>query len=196
MGKNEFIRQLDRMLSQLPDVERKKHTDYYGELIDDMVEAGMSEAEAVAKLGDPRTIADDILTETPLPLLVKTKVRPSGGWTALTIILAILSFPIWFPIFIALFAVLISVFAVLWSIVIAFVAVVVSLIVSGIAILIAAPITVSVPAVTLIMAGAAFMMIGVGILLCFGVYWACVGVVGLTKLIAKCIKSLFIRKGV
>jgi len=197
MSKSEFIRSLDRMLSQLPENERKRHTGYYEELIDDMVESGINEYDAVTKLGDPKSIANDILTDTPLPLLVKTKVRPSGGWTALTIILAILSCPIWLPIVIALFATLIAVYAVFWVIVIAFAAIILGLVFGGLAVVIVSPFAIGTSfGASLLMIGWSLTAVGIGILLCYMVYWAGLGIVNLTKLIARWIKSLFIRKGV
>lgn len=197
MSKNDFLRSLDSKLSQLPENERRKHASYYEELIDDMVESGMDEADAVKKLGDPNDIAKEILTDTPLPLLVKTKVRPSGGWTALTIILAVLSCPIWLPIAIAIFAVILAVYVVLWAIVIAFVAVVLSFILGGLAVAIVSPFVIPASAgVSVLMIGCALASVGIGILACYAVYWVCVGVIKLTKLTAKWVKSLFVRKEV
>lgn len=196
MGKNEFLKKLDKLLSQLPDSERGRHLSYYSELIDDMTDNGMSEQEAVAKFGDVNEIANQILTETPLPLLVKTKVKPGGGWTALTIILAILACPIWLPIVISLFAVVLSVFVVLWSVVIAFIAVCLALIISGFALCIAPFVFISVaPAVLVLDIGVGLICIGIGILLGFGTYYIGKGIVKLCSLIGRGIKSVFIKKG-
>ena len=114
MTKREFLDDLKSRLSQLPPDEIGKRLAYYAELIDDMVEDGMDEAAAVAKLGDVSKIADDILREQPLPTLVKSRVRPSGGWTALDIVLLVLGFPVWFPILMAFLAVVLSVYVVIW----------------------------------------------------------------------------------
>ena len=197
MSKNDFLRNLDGKLSQLPEDERRKHTSYYEELIDDMIESGMSEYDAVKKLGDPGDIAKEILTDTPLPLLVKPKVRPSGGWTALTITLAVLSCPIWLPVAIALLMAILCIYVVLWAIVIAFIAVVLGLILGGLAVAIISPFVISASSgVAVFMIGCALAAIGFGILACYVVYWTAIGVVKLTKMMARWIRSLFVRKEV
>lgn len=196
MRKNEFLKKLEKLLSQLPESERGRHLSYYSELIDDMTDNGMTEEEAVSRFGDVNEIANQILTETPLPLLVKTKVRPSGGWTAFTVILAVMASPIWLPIVISLLAVVFSVFVAFWCVVIAFAAVCIALIISGLT-LCFVPFAVigSVPSASVLMIGVGFICTGLGILLCFGTYYAAKGIAKLTVLIAKGIKSLFIKKG-
>lgn len=195
MEKNEFLKKLDKLLSQLPDSERGRHLSYYSELIDDMTDNGMTEQEAVARFGDVKEIANQILTETPLPLLVKTKVRPSGGWTAFTIVLAILACPIWLPIAISLLAVVFSIFVVLWCVVIAFIAVCVALVISGLALCIVPLAFIgAAPAAAVLAVGAGLICIGIGILLCFGTYYMGKGIVKLCALIGRGIKSVFIRK--
>lgn len=57
MTKIEFLAQLEKRLAQLPENERKSRLDYYSELIDDMIEDGLSEEEAVERLGSSEEIA-------------------------------------------------------------------------------------------------------------------------------------------
>ena len=52
-----FLDELEKRLSQLPLKEIDKHLSYYAGMIDDMTEDGMSEAEAVEKLGPASEIA-------------------------------------------------------------------------------------------------------------------------------------------
>ena len=66
MTKADFLQLLERALSQLSDEERRANLEYYSELLDDMMEEGMSETEATAKLGSPNQIARHILQEMPL----------------------------------------------------------------------------------------------------------------------------------
>lgn len=63
MSKKEFIKKLGRTLSELPNDERAKTLDYYSELIDDRVESGASEEEAVAAMGDIGSIRESILAD-------------------------------------------------------------------------------------------------------------------------------------
>lgn len=58
MNKIEFAAELERLLRDLPDEERKRSVDFYSEMIDDRMEDGESEEAAVAGLGSPRSVAD------------------------------------------------------------------------------------------------------------------------------------------
>ena len=98
MNKAEFLAALRERLSGLPEEDFNKSIDYYTEMIDDRVEDGMSEEEAVACLGSMDEIITQILSEVSLPKLVKEKVKPKRALAVWEIILIIISAPIWFPI--------------------------------------------------------------------------------------------------
>ena len=57
MTKYEFLEKLKSGLHGLPDKELKSSLEYYGEMIDERIEGGLSEEDAVAQLGDPETVA-------------------------------------------------------------------------------------------------------------------------------------------
>ena len=97
MTKADFLQLLERALAQLPEEERQANLEYYSELLDDMLEEGMTEAEATAKLGSPSQIAQSILQEVPLGKLVSTRMKPKSGWTPLAIVLAVVGSPVWVP---------------------------------------------------------------------------------------------------
>lgn len=59
MTKHEFLDMLNKLTSHLSEAERDRLLEYYGEIIDDRMEEGLSEAEAVAALGDPATLTRD-----------------------------------------------------------------------------------------------------------------------------------------
>lgn len=65
MTKIEFLEQLEARLRGISIVDRVRTLDYYSEMIDDCTENGMSEAEAVASLGDIGAIAEQIVNEAP-----------------------------------------------------------------------------------------------------------------------------------
>ena len=67
MKKNEFLLELKERLVGLPETDMKQSLDYYTEMIDDRMEDGLSEEEAVAAIGDLDEIVRQILTETPHP---------------------------------------------------------------------------------------------------------------------------------
>lgn len=195
MTKREFLDDLKSRLSQLPQEELGKRLAYYAELIDDMTEDGLDEHAAVAKLGDISKIAEDILREQPLQTLVKTRMRPSGGWTALTIILLILGFPVWFPLMMSFLAVVLSIYVVIWSIVVVLFAVVFAIGVSGLALIVGGIWSLFVsPLVGILMLGTGAGLAGVTILAFLGSVYTAKGLAKLTVLIARGIKSLFIKR--
>lgn len=195
MNKQQFLDALRRGLSQLPPEEIEKQLGYYSELIDDMLEDGMTEYEATERLGSVREIYENILQNMPLPMLVRTRTRPEGGWSALSIILVILGFPIWFPLAMALLAVVVSIYVVIWALVIVGFVVVLAIILSAVLF--------SVFFVRLLFTSlaAALLALGFSLALAGAALLAGIIAVGCCKLIIKAtaaigrgIKSLFIRR--
>ena len=179
MNKSEFLRILRSRLDLLPPEERERNIGYYEELFSDMLEEGMSEEEAAAHLGDPEQIAREILAEQPLPRLVKSRVRPSGGWTALSITLIVLGSPVWLPLLIALAAVLLSVFVVIWALILS---------------VLAAALAIGVSAVALVLA-AIFGYLKISGFLLTGLALICVGLCLLTGLLAAALCRAAVRGG-
>ncbi len=60
MNKQAFLDKLERLAAALPDVDREKLVEYYSEMIDDRVEEGIPEEEAVSMLGDPSDLAREL----------------------------------------------------------------------------------------------------------------------------------------
>jgi uncharacterized membrane protein len=127
MTKYEFLAKLSQELSAMPRQDREKSLAYYSEMLDDYVEDGMSEEEAVDMLGNVKTVAQQILEDVPISHLVKEKVRVKRKPAAWEIVLLVLGSPVWLSLlvaavavvcslFIAVFAVLISVIATLWAV--------------------------------------------------------------------------------
>jgi len=192
MNKREFIEQLDYHLDQLPKEERYKHTAYYSELIDDMVEDGMTEEEAVYKIGAPGKIAEQILQQTSFQTLVRSRVKPKKGWTVLSIILIIIGSPVWVPLGLALAGVLLGLAACVIAFVVAIFAAVIGIAAAGVACMVVCFGKGLLP--TLVSIGAALALLGlciIGFLACIyiakGVFAGCRG-------FGRWVKSLFIRK--
>ena len=125
MNKGRFIRALSRRLRALPREERQTSLAYYTEMIQDHMEEGMSEEQAVAMLGNVDEIAAQILQSTP-------DVPKAGkGRRVWMIVLLVLGSPVWLSLLIAALAVVASVFVVLWSMAASMYAVELSLAVCG-----------------------------------------------------------------
>ena len=61
MSKKEFLKALKKELKGLKSSEIQKNVGYYEELISDMTENGMTEEEAVGRIGTPENAAREIL---------------------------------------------------------------------------------------------------------------------------------------
>ena len=118
MNKEQFLDELRRELSGLPQEDIEERIAFYEEMIADRMDEGMSEKEAVSGIGSVEEITRQIMSEIPLTKLVKEKVRPKRSLKAWEIVLLVLGSPVWIPLAIAAVAVLLSVYAVLWAVVI------------------------------------------------------------------------------
>ena len=65
MTKQAFLDELNRLTAGLTEQERTRLTEYYSEMIDDRVEEGVPEEEAVAAMGSPADIAGAFPSERP-----------------------------------------------------------------------------------------------------------------------------------
>ena len=97
MTKKVFIDEVRAKLKGLSEDEISKALEFYEEAIDDRMEEGLTEDQAVAAVGTPEEVADQILMDMPLGKLVKAKSKPDRKYKVWEIVLIILGFPIWFP---------------------------------------------------------------------------------------------------
>ena len=118
MTKNEFLSALRQRLTGFSKEDADRSVDYYAEMIEDRIEDGMTEEEAVEAMGSPEDAVAQILRETPLPKLVKTKLKPARKLKIWEIVLLALGSPLWIVLLTAAFVVLLAVYIVLWSVVI------------------------------------------------------------------------------
>ncbi len=97
MNRDAFLAAVAARLKGLPPADVQRSLDYFREIIDDRMEDGLSEEEAVAALGSPEEAAGRILEETPLPRLVKARIKPSRALRVWEIVLLVLGSPVWLP---------------------------------------------------------------------------------------------------
>lgn len=197
MTKHEFLTELRRCLTGLPQKDIDSSLDYYGEMIDDRMEEGVSEEEAVAAVGTPKEAAEEVLKEIPLKELIKNRARPTRTLRVWEIILLILGAPIWLSLLIAAVAVAVSLYAVLWSVIAVFYA-------ASITIGAVALIGLFYPIYYFILGkiGAALFILGAGLFLTgltffafYGSYHATKAICRFTKWLFLKTKSCFVRKG-
>lgn len=118
MTKQEFLDKIRAGLAGLSEEDISKSTDYYSEMIDDRVEDGLSEEEAVEALGPIDDIVEEILVDTSLPKLMKAKAKTNHTLTGLEILLIVLGSPVWASLLLAALCIIFSAYMVLFSMVI------------------------------------------------------------------------------
>lgn len=78
MNKQEFLTELRAKLSGLPTDDVEERLSFYGEMIDDRTEEGVTEEQAVEEMGSVDQIASQIISEVPLTKIVREKIKPKG----------------------------------------------------------------------------------------------------------------------
>lgn len=115
MTKNQFMSKLRIKLSRLPKTEVEERISFYSEMIEDRMEAGLSEKDAVMDVGSVDSIAMQIREELKATDQSNKEKKAKDGWK---IALIILGSPIWISLIAAAAAIVISLIATLWSVVI------------------------------------------------------------------------------
>lgn len=192
MNKIEFLNKLRKGLSVLPQNDAQERLTFYREMIDDRIEEGLSEEDAVSEVGNVDEIITQILEEGSAPKALKPKAKLKV-WE---IVLLILGAPIWISLLIALFAVVISIYIVFWAIIICLWAVFAAVagcalggIVGGIGFVFGDN---TFSGIAMLSAG--LVCAGLSIFLFFGCKATTKGLILLTQKITLCIKSRFFKK--
>ena len=132
MTKLDFLLQLHSKLEKLPQDELEEQLNFYSEMIDDRMEEGLSEEDAIAAIGTVDELAAQILADTPIISIIKAnaKAKKLRAWE---IVLLILGSPLWLSLLISGSAVIVCLYISLWAIVISLWASFVSIIICAFA---------------------------------------------------------------
>lgn len=114
MKKDEFLNELRKRLQGLPKDEIDERVSFYDEMIEDMVDDGKTEEEAVESFGSIDDVVLSIADKTKLRSLVKERVTPKRKITAFEIVLLCLGFPLWFPLLLVFLVLLLIAYLLLW----------------------------------------------------------------------------------
>lgn len=117
MTKLQFLFALRDRLKDLPQAEMEERLNFYGEMIEDRMEEGLSEEEAVAAVGTADEIAAQILQEIPACHQEKAWKRQLKEWE---ITLLVLGSPLWVSLAVAAVAVVVSLYASAWAVIVSF----------------------------------------------------------------------------
>lgn len=115
MNKQQYLTRLESLLACLPQEMRAESIAFYAEMIDDRMEEGLTEEEAVAALETPGAAAEAILDDLPAVPRAMAKTRRKSK--ALLWTLLIVGAVVWVPLLIAFLAVALCVYACIWILV-------------------------------------------------------------------------------
>lgn len=110
MNKAEFLNELSFCLQNMDDSEKNKFIIYYDEMISDYIENGMSEEDAVNKIGVPKKIAKELLDDYGS---VKLNI-PSTGSRGLNFIITVIGFPLWGSVLLSFILMVFSIYVIIW----------------------------------------------------------------------------------
>ena len=191
MNKQQFLDELRSKLVGLPDEEIENRVSFYEEMINDRIDEGKSEEEAINEIGTVDEVVREIAKDTPLVSLVKHKMKPKRRLRGWEVLIIIFSFPFWLPLVITAIALTFAAIVVMWSGAIAVYAVEVSMIATmiwGILGYLANGLA------DTYYLGAALLGFGGTILMAFACFGVTKGMFRLTRFMIIGIKSAFIRK--
>ena len=196
MNKQEFLDGLRKGLSGLPQADIEERLTFYGEMLDDRIEEGLSEEEAVAATGSVNEIVRQTVADIPLAKIAKERIKPKRRLKAWELLLLALGSPIWLSLGIAAAAVIFALYVTVWSVIASFWSVFASLAVCAAA---------GVPMCVVFVAGdsgaagiavlsAGIVCAGLSVFMFFGCLQATKGILLLTKKFAIWLKNCFIKK--
>ncbi len=196
MTKNAFLTALRQGLSALPQDEAEECLTFYAEMIDDGMEEGLSEEDAVAAVGSVEEIVSQAVSDAPRVKPSRETVKTKRRLRVWEIVLLVLGSPVWLSLLLAAFAVVLALYLSLWAVVVSLWSVFASLVgcafagVAGGIILICFGNALS----GIAMIGAGLACAGLSIFLFFGCKAATVGTAVLAKKLVIWTKRAFVKQ--
>ena len=196
MNKSEFIFELESKLSGLPLEEVEERIGFYIEMIEDRMEDGLSEKEAILAVGSVDGIAEQILADIPLVKIAKERMKPKRRLSVLEKVLLALGSPIWLSLAVAAIAVVVSLYVSLWAVIISLWAVFGSLCACAICGIVMGVVYICLrnDFLGLALIGAGAVLAGLAIFMFYGCKATTKGLLWLTKKTVLGIKKGFMKK--
>lgn len=194
MTKLRFLLLLQDRLSGLPQDDVEERLNFYSEMIEDRMEEGLSEEEAVAAVGAIDEIAAQIVADIPA---AKEKVKGRRQLKAWGIVLLALGSPIWISLLVAGFVVILSIYISLWSMIVSLWAAFASLVACGFSVVVVGiAFALGGNGLTgVAMIGAGIVSAGLSIFLFYGCKSATKGTILIAKNAGLGIKNCFVKGG-
>lgn len=196
MNKQEFLTELRKKLQGLPSDDIEERLSFYGEMIDDKEEDGLTEEEAVKDIGTADEISEQIIADISLVKIVKERIKPQRQLKAWEIILLACGSPLWLALGIAAAAVTFSLYATIWALLISFWAAFIAIAAAAV---LSVPTCIISVANSSVASGLALLAIGIvcaglSVFAFYGCKKATKSVMVFTKKIAIGIKKSFVKK--
>ena len=118
MNKQEFVERLRSKLSDLAEKDIEERVEFFVEMINERIEDGASEEEAVSAIGSVEDIAAQIIAEVMMTKIAKEKIKPKKKLKIVEILLLAIGSPIWISLLIAAISVIISLYVSLWAVIV------------------------------------------------------------------------------
>ena len=186
MNKTEFLELLKKRISHLPQKEIEERLGFYAEMIDDKMEEGLSEEDAVLSIGSIDEITVDVAKAKTKK--IDKKREKLKAWQ---IVLIAVGSPVWGALLISLAAVIISLFASFLAVVISAWAVFAALVAGALGTMIfgIGNLFLSDAALGVIFIGSALVCAGMSVFAFIGSLYLTKLAVFIPKKIATCAKS-------
>ena len=196
MNKQEFISALSKRLQSIDGCDVDERISFYCEIIDDKIEEGMNEDEAVAQIGSIDDIVAQISAEIGAAKPKATEKAPQKRSRALEITLLVIGSPIWGAILISLLTVVFSLWVSLWAVAVALWVATFALCIGSVAVIVAGVVllTVGEKGTGLLAISTSLICAGFSILMCLGSFMVSKGMAALTKLLGRATKRCFKRR--
>jgi len=196
MNKRDFLMQLRKGLSGLTREDMEERLLFYSEMIDDRMEEGLSEEEAVSAVGSVEKIVAQAVTDIPIVKVTKERTKEKRRLKVWEILLLVLGSPLWLSLGVAVLAVVFSLYVSLWAVIISLWAVFGSLIGCSIGGVVAGLVFICIGGIPAGIAtmGAGIVCAGLSIFAFWGCKAATKGVLVLAKKTAMGIKNCFTKK--
>lgn len=216
MNKKDFLDEVRTRLSGLGEEDIQKALDFYVEAIDDHIDDGMTEDQAVSAVGTPEEVAEKILMDTPLPTLIKTQAQAMNSastqaaavpgqpeapvkktrLSAWAIVLIIIGAPVWLPIMIALAAVVLAIVIAIFSVILAIVVAVLGAAIGGVITIFASLIAIIMGEGVhgLVQLAAALVLVGLALLLFIPIKAGIIWLIELAGRFAGWVKFKFVSR--
>ena len=180
----------------MPQDDIEERLIFYSEMIEDQMEEGLSEEEAVLAVGSVEEIVAQVVAETPLAKIAKERINPKRRLTAGEIVLIVLGSPIWFSLIVAAFVVILALYVSLWAVIISLWTVFISFAACSIACVLACVVHImgGHSASSAAMLAAGFICAGLSICMLYGCRMSTKIVLIFTKKLVIWIKNFFIKK--